>query len=270
MAVDTNAPLSRPTHNLFPVGEVHVAVETQTEEVDAIYVATRHRTWAKCIRDDVLGGKGERFTADGDVYMLAPLSEHSEISQPAKIDPRPFLAKEQKLARENTAPDWRPEATGKQQVYDCLDPDFYHAVRVRYPMPCDLTAITFMVLSNFVTKNYVGWKQQQERAADQCATGGTALKAASVDTGDSEKFARITVLCRGFRRSRTSLSPRVAYGFAVSGTSSDEDVFDDMEALLRAVQQVDKQVWDEALLKSGCMMAALRIEAWWLGSGSSI
>ncbi|KAK3249885.1 hypothetical protein CYMTET_40708 [Cymbomonas tetramitiformis] len=52
--------------------------DIMTEKVDAIYVATRHRTvgtgTAPQIRDDVRGGKGgKRFTADGDVDILASL-----------------------------------------------------------------------------------------------------------------------------------------------------------------------------------------------------
>ncbi|KAK3248715.1 hypothetical protein CYMTET_41830 [Cymbomonas tetramitiformis] len=36
---------------------------------------------------------------------------HSSLTYPAKVDPRPILAKEQRLVRENRAADWTPTAT---------------------------------------------------------------------------------------------------------------------------------------------------------------
>ncbi|KAK3234430.1 hypothetical protein CYMTET_55313 [Cymbomonas tetramitiformis] len=67
--------------------------------------------------------------------------EHSALRYPAREDPRPVLAKEHKLVRENRADDWRStEASRRRQLYDRLDPDFYRAVRDRYPLPSDLHA----------------------------------------------------------------------------------------------------------------------------------
>ncbi|KAK3249253.1 hypothetical protein CYMTET_3829 [Cymbomonas tetramitiformis] len=125
-------------------------------------------------------------------------SEHSKITYPAKFDPHPLLAMERKLVHENMAPDWRPtDATRKTHFYESLDPDFFSAVHVRHPMPFDITGVTFAELSNLVTNIYIGWKQQQERDAEQGASDKTALQAVSVDTignskMDFEKFARVT------------------------------------------------------------------------------
>ncbi|KAK3245054.1 hypothetical protein CYMTET_45359 [Cymbomonas tetramitiformis] len=60
-------------------------------------------------------------------------AEHSALVYPAKVDPRPILAKkEQQLIGQNRAEDWTPTtaATRKQQLWESLDPDFYAAVRV--------------------------------------------------------------------------------------------------------------------------------------------
>eukprot|EP00854_Cymbomonas_tetramitiformis_P034063 gene34063-biopygen8986 len=54
--------------------------------------------------------------------------EHAALRYPAKVDPRPLLATEHQLVRENRALDWRPtEQTRNQQLFDRLDPEFYRA-----------------------------------------------------------------------------------------------------------------------------------------------
>ncbi|KAK3273741.1 hypothetical protein CYMTET_18033 [Cymbomonas tetramitiformis] len=64
--------------------------------------------------------------------------EHSQLRYPARVDPRPLLAKKQRLVRDNRSEDWTPtESTRKYRLYERLDPDFYAAVRVRYPMPAE-------------------------------------------------------------------------------------------------------------------------------------
>ncbi|KAK3275000.1 hypothetical protein CYMTET_16851 [Cymbomonas tetramitiformis] len=56
---------------------------------------------------------------------------YAAFRYPARVDPRPVLAKEHRLVRENRAADWRPtEATRRQQLFDRLDPDFYRASEV--------------------------------------------------------------------------------------------------------------------------------------------
>ncbi|KAK3258035.1 hypothetical protein CYMTET_32901 [Cymbomonas tetramitiformis] len=43
-----------------------------------------------------------------------------------------------RLVRDNRAEDWTPtEVSRKYKMFERLDPDFYAAVRVRYPLPND-------------------------------------------------------------------------------------------------------------------------------------
>ncbi|KAK3275032.1 hypothetical protein CYMTET_16820 [Cymbomonas tetramitiformis] len=111
--------------------------------------------------------------------------EHAALRYPARVDPRPLLATEHRSVRENRALDWRPtEATRKQQLFDRLDPEFYRAVLDQYPMPSDLVAVDFKMLSNLVTRVFVNWQQQQ---ADLGGEGGTAGSAAALATGDESE-----------------------------------------------------------------------------------
>ncbi|KAK3249105.1 hypothetical protein CYMTET_41455 [Cymbomonas tetramitiformis] len=111
--------------------------------------------------------------------------EHAALRYPAREDPLPLLATEHRLVRENRALDWRPTAqTRKQQLFDRLDPEFYRAVLDRYPMPSDLAAIDFKMLSNLVTRVFINWQQQQ---ADLGGEAGTAGFAAAFATGDGLK-----------------------------------------------------------------------------------
>ncbi|KAK3247078.1 hypothetical protein CYMTET_43411 [Cymbomonas tetramitiformis] len=57
------------------MGRPYEIPEMQTQKVDDICAATRNQTWTNSIRADaVLGGKDERFSADEDVELLAPLA----------------------------------------------------------------------------------------------------------------------------------------------------------------------------------------------------
>ncbi|KAK3241232.1 hypothetical protein CYMTET_48983 [Cymbomonas tetramitiformis] len=61
--------------------------------------------------------------------------EHAALRYPAGVDPQPILAREQRLVRDNRAPDWQPtDETRKLSLYNRLDPIFYAAVKVRYPL----------------------------------------------------------------------------------------------------------------------------------------
>ncbi|KAK3233582.1 hypothetical protein CYMTET_56139 [Cymbomonas tetramitiformis] len=118
-------------------------------------------------------------------------AEHSSLVYPAKVDPRPILAKDQQLVRENRAADWNLTATTrKQQLWESLDPDFYAAVRVRYPRLADLQNISLSELSDLVASIYVSWHTSH---ADQGDTTGTAASAV-VSPGDdivARLFAKI-------------------------------------------------------------------------------
>ncbi|KAK3272830.1 hypothetical protein CYMTET_18897 [Cymbomonas tetramitiformis] len=109
-------------------------------------------------------------------------AEHSSLRYPAKMDPRPILAMEQRLVRENRVADWTPtELTRKEQLYASLDPEFYAAFRVRYPRFSDLGGVPLRELKHLVTSIFVSWQQQQR--ADLGGAAGAALSAA-VPTGD--------------------------------------------------------------------------------------
>ncbi|KAK3240926.1 hypothetical protein CYMTET_49270 [Cymbomonas tetramitiformis] len=55
--------------------------------------------------------------------------EHSQLRYPARIDPRPLLAREQRLVRDIRSEDWTPtEMSRKYKLFERLDPDFYAAV----------------------------------------------------------------------------------------------------------------------------------------------
>ncbi|KAK3242749.1 hypothetical protein CYMTET_47567 [Cymbomonas tetramitiformis] len=63
-------------------------------------------------------------------------AEHSALTYPARVDPRPILAKEQRLVRENRAVDLTPtSATRKAQLWESLDPTFYAAVKATRARP---------------------------------------------------------------------------------------------------------------------------------------
>eukprot|EP00854_Cymbomonas_tetramitiformis_P006450 gene6450-biopygen6492 len=108
-----------------------------------------------------------------------------------RVDPRPILAKEQRLVRENRAADWTPTATTrKQQLWESLDPEFYAAIRVRYPRLIDLQHVSLVELSDLVASVYVSWSSSQ---AEQGGTTGTAASAV-VPPGDElilKLFAKI-------------------------------------------------------------------------------
>ncbi|KAK3275657.1 hypothetical protein CYMTET_16220 [Cymbomonas tetramitiformis] len=56
--------------------------------------------------------------------------EHSALRYPAGVDPRPILAKEARLVRENKARDWRPdEETRMASLLQRLDFEFYKSIR---------------------------------------------------------------------------------------------------------------------------------------------
>ncbi|KAK3257727.1 hypothetical protein CYMTET_33198, partial [Cymbomonas tetramitiformis] len=61
------------------------------------------------------------------------------------------------------AEDWTPtETSRKYKMFERLDPDFYAAVRVRYPMSNDLRPVPLSVpLTDLITHICVSWERQQ-------------------------------------------------------------------------------------------------------------
>ncbi|KAK3240895.1 hypothetical protein CYMTET_49299 [Cymbomonas tetramitiformis] len=213
-----------PTSNTDADVATRKYLQEQSKLVDEVYKGRLHRTWAKGIREDILGDKKHYFSGTSDAGLLsdvvvrlrtefesagldlvsfdlddpqalvvgkvnallydvlgliiekhsnahvwltgtdasadrdgrralvdivkrsAPVAlresfqqEHAALSYPANLDPQPILAREQRLVRDNKAADWTPtEATRKLSLYSRLDPVFYAAVKVRYPMVADL------------------------------------------------------------------------------------------------------------------------------------
>ncbi|KAK3238095.1 hypothetical protein CYMTET_51866, partial [Cymbomonas tetramitiformis] len=114
-------------------------------------------------------------------------TEYSALVYPARVDPRPILAMEQRLVRENRAADWTPTvATRKAQLWESLDPVFYTAVKVKYHRLQDLHAVGIAELSDLVASIYVSWEQY---------AGGTPGTAAAVGVlGDDKTDLRDGIL----------------------------------------------------------------------------
>ncbi|KAK3269408.1 hypothetical protein CYMTET_22149 [Cymbomonas tetramitiformis] len=82
------------------------------------------------------------------------------------VDPQPILAREQRLVRDNRAPDWRPtDETRKLSLYNRLDPIFYAAVKVRYPLAGDLGGVTLRSLQALVVAIFQAWAQSDDGVA---------------------------------------------------------------------------------------------------------
>ncbi|KAK3240764.1 hypothetical protein CYMTET_49415 [Cymbomonas tetramitiformis] len=131
----------------------------------------------KMVHEDIT-----KLVYDTLIYMTLH-AEHSALRYPAKVDPRPILAMEQRLVRENGVADWTPtDLTRKEQLYASLDPEFYATIRVRYPRFSDLGGVPLRELKDLATSIFVSWQQQR---ADLGGAGGAASSAA-VRTGDDK------------------------------------------------------------------------------------
>ncbi|KAK3288202.1 hypothetical protein CYMTET_4310 [Cymbomonas tetramitiformis] len=125
---------------------------------------------------------------------FSEVEEYAALRYPARVDPRPVLTKEHRLARENRAANWQPtEATRRQQLFYRLDPDFYRAGEVvgtaaaaAIPTGDDSEAKQLLkivvdklrVLEHFIkTRREVAFDPDARRAVPRCS------KCAKVDTG---------------------------------------------------------------------------------------
>ncbi|KAK3272676.1 hypothetical protein CYMTET_19041 [Cymbomonas tetramitiformis] len=77
------------------------------------------------------------------------------------------------------------QRAGSSFSIDRLDPDFYRAVRDRYPLPADLLAVSFKMLAQLVTTVYKNWADAQ-----QGEVVGTAA-AAAIPTGDDSEAKQL-------------------------------------------------------------------------------
>ncbi|KAK3275658.1 hypothetical protein CYMTET_16221 [Cymbomonas tetramitiformis] len=124
--------------------------------------------------------------------------EHSALRYPAGVDPRPILAKEARLVRENKARDWRPdEETRKAALLQRLDFEFYKSIRDKYVLPRNLAQVSLAELSHEVGALWVAWARHSG-SSPQAATGETHSSAlasgaagGAAGAGDAEAIKRI-------------------------------------------------------------------------------
>ncbi|KAK3249461.1 hypothetical protein CYMTET_41118 [Cymbomonas tetramitiformis] len=110
--------------------------------------------------------------------------EHAALRYPANVDPQPILAREQRLVRDNRASGWTPtEATRKLSLYTRLDPAFYAAVKVRYPMAADLAHVPLASLRSMVVEIYQAWAQTDTGKA---ASGADGIISAHLSSSEYE------------------------------------------------------------------------------------
>ncbi|KAK3241615.1 hypothetical protein CYMTET_48636 [Cymbomonas tetramitiformis] len=132
--------------------------------------------------------------------------EHAALRYPAGVDPQPILAREQRLVRDNRAPDWQPtDETRKLSLYNRLDPIFYAAVKVRYPLAGDLGGVTLRSLQALVVAIFQAWAQSDEgssaREKQVLGMGGkpSALVTSSEYAVLLEEIAALKALVRSGR-----------------------------------------------------------------------
>ncbi|KAK3277307.1 hypothetical protein CYMTET_14680 [Cymbomonas tetramitiformis] len=180
-------------------GDADVAIRRYLQEqarlTDEIYKARLHRAWAKSIREDVLGDKKHHFRGTDDVGLLSDLvvqlrtefeSAGLELKSFDLDDPlTPVVSRVNGLLYDvlalvvekhsNAASDWTPtEATRKLSLYTRLDPAFYAAVKVRYPMAADLAHVPLASLRSMVVEIYQAWAQTDTGKAASGADGISA------------------------------------------------------------------------------------------------
>ncbi|KAK3262686.1 hypothetical protein CYMTET_28470 [Cymbomonas tetramitiformis] len=210
----TAATPSVPTPNPASNEDADVAViirryrQEQSKLVDEIYKTRLHRAWAKSIREDILGDKKHHFRGTDDAGLLSDLvEEHAALRYPANVDPQPVLAKEQRLVRDNRASDWTPtEATRKLSLYTRLDPVFYAAVKVRYPMAADLTQVSLVSLRSMVVEIYQAWAQT---GGGKAASGADGISAHLSSSEYDALLQKITELKELVQRQHGEAAPVV-------------------------------------------------------------
>ncbi|KAK3250448.1 hypothetical protein CYMTET_40178 [Cymbomonas tetramitiformis] len=131
--------------------------------------------------------------------------EHAALRYPANVDPQPILAKEQRLVRDNRASDWTPtEATRKLSLYTRLDPVFYAAVKVRYPMAADLTHVSLVSLRSMVVEIYQAWAQT---GGGKAASGADGISAHLSSSEYDALLQKITELKELVQRQHGEATP---------------------------------------------------------------
>ncbi|KAK3261371.1 hypothetical protein CYMTET_29719 [Cymbomonas tetramitiformis] len=272
-----------PTSNTDADVATRKYLQEQSKLVDEVYKGRLHRTWAKGIREDILGDKKHYFSGTTDAGLLSDVvvqlrtefesagldlvsfdlddpqalvvskvnallydvlgliiekhsnahvwltgtdasadrdgrralvdivkrsvpvalresfqQEHAALAYPANVDPQPILAREQRLVRDNKTADWTPtEATRKLSLYSRLDPVFYAAVKVRYPMVADLASVSLVALRSLVVEIYQAWAQTDVGKAFLAKPAGgdtSALLTSSEHQALLDKINELTAL----------------------------------------------------------------------------
>ncbi|KAK3243243.1 hypothetical protein CYMTET_47094 [Cymbomonas tetramitiformis] len=142
----------------------------------------------------------------GTLWLTPGFGEHAALRYPAGVDPQPILAREQRLVRDNRASDWRPtDETHKLSLYNRLDPIFYAAVKVRYPLAGDLGGVTLRSLQALVVAIFQAWAQSDDGAAagEKQVLGADGKPSALVTSSEYtvllEEIAALKALVRGGR-----------------------------------------------------------------------
>ncbi|KAK3240354.1 hypothetical protein CYMTET_49803 [Cymbomonas tetramitiformis] len=207
-------PTPAPTSNEDADVATRKYLQEQSKLVDDIYKARLHRQWAKGVREEAplprvngllfdvlalviekhsnayvwLTGTDASSDRDGRRALVdiikgcVPVAlreshqeEHAALRYPADTDPQPILAREQRLVRDNKATDWTPtEETRKLSLYNRLDPVFYTAVKVRYPLAADLAHVSLASLRSLVVEIYQAWAQT---GAGKAVSGKSGISA---------------------------------------------------------------------------------------------
>ncbi|KAK3250992.1 hypothetical protein CYMTET_39658 [Cymbomonas tetramitiformis] len=104
--------------------------------------------------------------------------EHAALRYPADTDPQPILAREQRLVRVCGITKLRtgrpPRRPGSSSLYNRLDPVFYTAVKVRYPLAADLAHVSLASLRSLVVEIYQAWAQTETGKAVSGKSGISA------------------------------------------------------------------------------------------------
>ncbi|KAK3242872.1 hypothetical protein CYMTET_47448 [Cymbomonas tetramitiformis] len=111
------------------------------------------------------------------------------------------------LVRDNRASDWTPtEATRKLSLYTRLDPVFYAAVKVRYPMAGDLTHVSLVSLRSMVVEIYQAWAQT---GGGKAASGADGISAQLSSSEYDALLQKITELKELVQRQHGEATPVV-------------------------------------------------------------
>ncbi|KAK3270018.1 hypothetical protein CYMTET_21563 [Cymbomonas tetramitiformis] len=127
--------------------------------------------------------------------------EHSALRYPAGVDPRPILAREARLVRENKARDWRPdEETRKASLLQRLDFDFYKSIRDKYVLPRNLAQVSLAELSHEVGALWVAWARHSGSSPQAASAEAHSSALASGATSGAEGAADAEVIRRIFQK----------------------------------------------------------------------